>query len=117
MALLKEVCHCGMVFETLLAARESFFFFADFRSRWRTLSSFPRAMFTSTLPCVSHDNNGLETPEVKDGFRVEVLVDRNMVEVFVNDGEYVITNAVYGLGHSVAGNGAGNVRLYTVEAE
>ncbi len=58
-----------------------------------------------------------ETPEVKKGFRVEALVDRNMVEVFVNDGEYVITNAVYGLGHSVAGNGAGNIRLYTVEAE
>lgn len=38
-----------------------------------------------------------ETPELKGGCHLEILVDENLVEIFVNDGEYVITNAVYGL--------------------
>ena len=42
-----------------------------------------------------------ETPEIRDGDRVEVLVDENLVEVYVNDGEYVISNAVYGIGREV----------------
>ena len=29
---------------------------------------------------------------------LEVLVDRHLIEVYVNDGEYVISNAVYGPG-------------------
>ncbi len=56
-----------------------------------------------------------ETPRVTDGCRIEVLADDNLVEVYINDGEYVISNAVYGLGRKVtAGNGKG-VRLYTMK--
>lgn len=39
--------------------------------------------------------NICETPELKDGFSLEIYVDRNIIEVFVNNGEYVISNAVY----------------------
>ncbi len=35
---------------------------------------------------------------------IEAYVDENMIEVFVNGGEYVITNAVYGLSRKVVGN-------------
>ena len=38
-----------------------------------------------------------ETPELKDGFEIEAYVNPNQISVFVNDGEAVITNAVYDL--------------------
>nr|WP_275052495.1 GH32 C-terminal domain-containing protein [Collinsella tanakaei] len=38
-----------------------------------------------------------ETPEVREGDRLDVFVDANMVETYVNDGEYVLSHAVYGL--------------------
>ena len=34
---------------------------------------------------------------LKDGYHVEIYVDANLIEVFINDGEAVITNVVYGL--------------------
>lgn len=37
------------------------------------------------------------TPEIKEGFHLDVIVDPHLVEVFINDGEYVISNAVYGI--------------------
>lgn len=41
------------------------------------------------------------TPELSDGFHLDIYVDQNLIEVFVNDGEYVISNAVYGLGNEI----------------
>lgn len=37
------------------------------------------------------------TPEVKEGYHLDVYVDENLIEIFVNNGEYVISNTVYGL--------------------
>ena len=37
------------------------------------------------------------TPEIKEGFHLDVIVDPHLVEVFINDGEYVISNAVCGI--------------------
>ncbi len=48
-----------------------------------------------------------ETPALKGGFHLDVVVDKNLVEVFVNDGEYVISNAVYGLEDQVGCSGEG----------
>ena len=45
-----------------------------------------------------------ETPKLKGSARIEAYVDGNMIEVFVNEGEYVITNAVYDLSDTVSGN-------------
>lgn len=42
-----------------------------------------------------------ETPELKDGYHVEIYVDENLIEVFINDGEAVITNVVYGLSDAI----------------
>jgi len=42
-----------------------------------------------------------ETPKLAGDVNLEILVDDNLVEVFVNDGEYVISNAVYGLKREV----------------
>ena len=37
------------------------------------------------------------TPKVKEGYHLDIYVDANLIEVFVNNGEYVISNTVYGL--------------------
>ncbi len=55
------------------------------------------------------------TPVVKEGFHLDVYVDRNMIEVFVNEGEYVISNAVYGLGNEIGGDLTEKLRIYTME--
>ena len=54
-----------------------------------------------------------ETPEMKKGGHVEILVDSNLIEVFVNDGEYVISNVVYGIGNEIESDR--KVKLFTVE--
>ena len=52
-----------------------------------------------------------ETPVLKGGTDIEAYVDQNMIEVFVNGGEFVITNAVYDLSDKVVGN----AELYVME--
>ena len=57
-----------------------------------------------------------ETPELKEGFHLEVLVDTNLIEVYANDGEYVISSAVYGITDEVACSREDReVRIYTTE--
>lgn len=58
-----------------------------------------------------------ETPEVKEGWKLEVLVDENLVEVYINDGEYVISNTVYGLKREIISSNQKEIVLYTVEEE
>ncbi len=43
-----------------------------------------------------------ETPRVGD-YRLDIFVDRNLIEVFVNEGEYVVSNVVYGLEQWIEG--------------
>ena len=38
------------------------------------------------------------TPRICHGDRIDAVVDRNCIELYVNDGEYVMTHAVYHLG-------------------
>ena len=40
-------------------------------------------------------------------------MDSNLIEVFVNDGEYVISNVVYGIGNEIESDR--KVKLFTVE--
>lgn len=50
-------------------------------------------------------------------FEIEVLVEDHLVEVFVNDGEYTITNAVYGLHRDWSGNLSGTISFFTGKEE
>ena len=54
-----------------------------------------------------------ETPEIRDGFRLEVLVYPNLIEVYINDGEYVISNAVYDLENKISCSRDKAIRLST----
>lgn len=56
-----------------------------------------------------------QTPELKGGSRIEVYVDENLIEVFVNGGEYVITNVVYDLGKEIRTENGEKVQLYTLD--
>ena len=39
-----------------------------------------------------------ESPEISGECNLEIFVDRNLIEIFINDGEFVISHVVYGLG-------------------
>lgn len=54
------------------------------------------------------------TPELRDGNRIDVYVDPNLIEVFVNDGEYVISNCVYNLGTEIHSTSV-KYEMYTLQ--
>ena len=54
-----------------------------------------------------------ETPDLKGGCHLDVLVDPHLVEVYINDGEYVISNAVYDLGNEISCGEDKKILLYT----
>ena len=70
---------------------------------------------TAVYPAVKGARLVSETPELAEGCQVEVLVDEHLVEVYLNGGEYVISNAVYGLDKTLQVSGETPVRLYAME--
>lgn len=56
----------------------------------------------------------LSTPQIKEGFHLDIYVDENLIEIFVNHGEYVISNGVCGLSKEITFQGAGDTEIYTV---
>lgn len=43
------------------------------------------------------------TPEKLSRHALDIFVEPNLIEIFVNEGEYVISHIVYGLGHTLTG--------------
>ncbi len=43
------------------------------------------------------------TPQISGEKKLDIFVEPNLVEIFVNDGEYVLSNIVYGLGQFLHG--------------
>ena len=54
----------------------------------------------------NHENyrHTFSTPEVKGRYELDIIADENLIEIFVNDGEYVLSNVVYGLKHEITGS-------------
>ena len=73
-----------------------------------------RADRTAVYPYFEGAHLVSETPEIREGCRLEVLVDENLIEIYINDGEYVISNAVYGIGKTITVSGSKAVQLYTM---
>lgn len=42
-----------------------------------------------------------ETPQVQEGNHLDIYVEEHLIEIYVNDGEYVISNIVYELGQEI----------------
>ena len=57
-------------------------------------------------PNDSHPYLQSATPEVGAENEIEILASDNIVEVYINDGEYVISNVVYDLDHTLSTNSA-----------
>ncbi|MCI9558712.1 glycoside hydrolase family 32 protein [Candidatus Ventrimonas sp. KK005] len=55
-----------------------------------------------------------ETPKIKEGFQLDIYVEEHMVEVYINDGEYVVSNGVYGLKKELFISGGSMVKLFGV---
>ncbi len=55
-----------------------------------------------------------ETPEIKEGNRLDIYVDDHFIEVYVNDGEYVISNTVYGLNSEIHADSGREWEMYTI---
>lgn len=43
------------------------------------------------------------TPELNGKYDLDIIVDRNLIEIFVNDGQYVLSNVVYHLKDTIDG--------------
>ena len=55
------------------------------------------------------------SPEVKEGDLLEIYVDKNLIEVFINRGEYVISSTVYDLGNKITADIEGEIQIDTLE--
>ena len=53
-----------------------------------------------------------ETPVLRDGCEIDGYVDSNLIEVYANQGEAVISSVVYGLSNRIDGEA---YTLYTTE--
>jgi len=51
------------------------------------------------------------TPEVGETNKIEILVHGHLVEIFINDGQYVISNVVYDLGGSLTTDATANITV------
>lgn len=54
-----------------------------------------------------------ETPPVREGDWLDIYVDKDILEIYVNNGEYVLTHAVSGLSDEICTDVDGQVELYT----
>lgn len=66
-----------------------------------------------TSVSASVKRNISQTPTLQGTAHLEVLVDPHMIEVFINDGAYVITNAVYHLGPYMTSSVPKTIQLHT----
>lgn len=55
-----------------------------------------------------------ETPVIQTGTALDIYVDQNLIEVFIGDGEFVISSVVYGLSDEIQG---ANYILHTTNFE
>ena len=54
------------------------------------------------------------TPEIKEGYHLDIYVDHHLIEIFINDGEYVLSNVVYGLDNRIQTDIEAGYRMYTL---
>ncbi len=71
---------------------------------------------TDVFPANEEYRMQFSSPEMKDGNHLDVYVDQNMIEVYINKGEYVISNYVCGLHDEIRTDCAGGIQIYTTEA-
>jgi len=46
---------------------------------------------------------------------LDIYVEKNLIEIFINNGEYVISNIVYNLNKEIHAKLSGSFQIYTVD--
>lgn len=70
---------------------------------------------SAVFPKESNFRTRCATPAVKEGTHLDVYVDKNLIEVFVNRGEYVISHAVYGLTDEICADSKKKFQIDTTD--
>ena len=55
------------------------------------------------------------TPILKDGYHIDIYVDYHVIEIYVNNGEYVLTNIVYNMGNDIEYKNVDNVKIFKAD--
>ena len=58
---------------------------------------------------------GFETPEIEGNIHLDIYVDKNLIEVYINDGEYVISNVVYDLDDYLIAKTDSEIKISTTD--
>ena len=53
-----------------------------------------------------------ETPLIREGNHLDIYVESSLIEIYINDGEYVLSNVTYGLSDEIQ---AENYEIFTME--
>lgn len=63
-----------------------------------------------------HNDAGIyfSSPKIEGNIHLDIYVDTNLIETYINHGEYVITNVVYQLGNYLDSHTANTPELYTL---
>ena len=70
---------------------------------------------TQVYPALPDARLHLQTPEIKEGELLEIIVDPNLIEIYINDGEYVLSSCVYGLENDLLIPEGKEAELFTTE--
>ena len=55
------------------------------------------------------------TPEISGDIHLDIYVDKNLIETYINDGEYVISNVVYDTDNYLTAKTENSLKIYTVQ--
>lgn len=69
---------------------------------------------TKVFPQNTEAGMVFSTPEVYGDLHIDVYVNKNLVEIYVNNGEYVLSNAVYGLTEELETNSSSRITIHTI---
>lgn len=74
---------------------------------------FPTSANVFNMECPA--GTTFQTPELKDGMHLDIYVDHQVIEIFCNYGEYVLTNVVYHLQNHIKVKNVADMKLFGVQ--
>ena len=56
-----------------------------------------------------------KTPKLNGNYNIIAYIDNGVIEVFIDNGKYVITNVVYNMTNNIYYNEVKNIKIYKME--
>lgn len=63
----------------------------------------------------SEIETSFSTPEITGDIHLDIYVDKNLIETYINDGEYVISNVVYDTDNYLIAKTENSLKIYTIQ--